>query len=82
MSEHVKRKRLVEELLFWLYDGFVIPLLRVSSWAGTRVPNVVKDPWVECVLRDRDGNNKKQDGILSIRRLGRSLQTRVAVSET
>lgn len=31
VSEHVKRRRLVEELLFWLYDGFVIPLIRVRS---------------------------------------------------
>jgi telomerase reverse transcriptase len=29
-SERVKRRQLVEELLFWFYDGFLIPLIRVS----------------------------------------------------
>lgn len=31
VSEHVTRRRLVEELFFWLYDGFLIPLIRVKS---------------------------------------------------
>jgi telomerase reverse transcriptase len=31
VSEHVTRRRLVEELVFWLYDGFLIPLIRVRS---------------------------------------------------
>lgn len=29
-SEHIKRRQLVEELLFWFYDGFLLPLIRVS----------------------------------------------------
>lgn len=29
-SEHVKRRQLVDELAFWFYDGFLIPLIRVG----------------------------------------------------
>lgn len=35
-SENVKRRQLVEELLFWLYDGFLIPLIRVRHESVSR----------------------------------------------
>lgn len=30
-SDHLKRRQLLEELVFWFYDGFLMPLIRVSS---------------------------------------------------
>ena len=48
VSEHVKRRRLAEELLFWLYDGFVIPLIRVSPCWLSVFP--LPPPWRNEVL--------------------------------
>ena len=31
VSDTLKRQELVEEFLFWAFDGFVIPLIRVRS---------------------------------------------------
>lgn len=35
VSDALKRRELLEEFLFWYFDGFLIPLIRVSSYRNS-----------------------------------------------
>ncbi|KAI5453708.1 Telomerase reverse transcriptase [Naganishia albida] len=68
-SEHVKRRQLVDELAFWFYDGFLIPLIRnafyVTETGTTRNKTVYfrLDDWAEVckpVLRSLRHDNLKK----------------------
>lgn len=38
-SDHLKRRQLTEELIFWFYDGFLMPLIRVRTSVAGYVAN-------------------------------------------
>lgn len=57
-QEATKRRQLVEHLMYWLFEQFLIPLLRVSCCTVDRAD------LAGIILRNGDCHNSIRDGLL------------------
>ena len=82
VTDSLKRRELSEEFLFWYFDGFLIPLLKVGfSCPECRETGMLMRLHADHILRDRVFCVPEQSAVLPARRLAHTVYAASAEAE-